>query len=111
MIYVKQETEANFTALHVIPPDFGGLVKAIENKYKINGRCIRDLFKQSVRGHKVKMDDDMISHYSNEAAFLMQVHVTEFNENQHQQVPGEENSVYDITLTEIWMTLIFLYAI
>lgn len=42
-----------------------------------------------------------------------QVHVTEFNENQHQQVPGEENSVYDITLTEIWMmTLIFLlYAI
>ena len=73
MIYVKQETEANFTALHVIPPDFGGLVKAIENKYKINGRCIRDLFKQSVRGHKVKMDDDMISHYSNEAAFLMQV--------------------------------------
>lgn len=101
MIYVKQETEANFTALHVIPPDFGGLVKAIENKYKINGRCIRDLFKQSVRGHKVKMDDDMISHYSNEAAFLMQVHVTEFNENQHQQVPGEENSVYDITLTEI----------
>ena len=73
MIYVKQETEANFTALHVIPPDFGGLVKAIENKYKINGRCIRDLFKQSLRGHKVKMDDDMIAHYSNEAAFLMQV--------------------------------------
>jgi len=101
MIYVKQETEANFTALHVMPPDFGGLVKAIENKYKINGRCIRDLFKQSLRGHKVKMDDDMIAHYSNEAAFLMQVHVTEFNEQQHQQVPGEENSVYDITLTEI----------
>ena len=73
MIYVKQETEANFTALHVMPPDFGGLVKAIENKYKINGRCIRDLFKQSLRGHKVKMDDDMIAHYSNEAAFLMQV--------------------------------------
>ena len=73
MIYVKQETEDAFTALHVKPPTAQGLIGAIESKYKISGNSIRFLFKQNREGNKVKIDDDMITYYSNEAAFLMQV--------------------------------------
>ena len=62
-----------FTALHVKPPTAQGLIGAIESKYKISGNSIRFLFKQNREGHKVKIDDDMITYYSNEAAFLMQV--------------------------------------
>jgi len=94
MIYVKQETEDAFTALHVKPPTAQGLIGAIESKYKISGNSIRFLFKQNREGHKVKIDDDMITYYSNEAAFLMQVHISE------QQGPHGED-VYDITFTEI----------
>ena len=61
------------TALHVKPPTAQGLIGAIESKYKISGNSIRFLFKQNREGHKVKIDDDMITYYSNEAAFLMQV--------------------------------------
>jgi len=94
MIYVKQETEDAFTALHVKPPTAQGLIGAIESKYKISGNSIRFLFKQNREGNKVKIDDDMITYYSNEAAFLMQVHISE------QQGPHGED-VYDITFTEI----------
>ena len=62
-----------FAALHVKPPTAQGLIGAIESKYKISGNSIRFLFKQNREGHKVKIDDDMITYYSNEAAFLMQV--------------------------------------
>jgi len=94
MIYVKQETEDAFTALHVKPPTAQGLIGAIESKYKISGNSIRFLFKQNREGLKVKIDDDMITYYSNEAAFLMQVHISEQQGNH-----GED--VYDITFTEI----------
>ena len=73
MIYVKQETEEAFTPLHLKPPTAQGLIGAIESKYKISGNSIRFLYKQNREGHKVKIDDDMITYYSNEAAFLMQV--------------------------------------
>ena len=73
MIYVKQETEDAFTALHVKPPTAQGLIGAIESKYKISGNSIRFLFKQNRDGNKVKIDDDMINLYFNGAAFLMQV--------------------------------------
>ena len=67
-----------FTALHVKPPTAQGLIGAIESKYKISGNSIRFLFKQNREGHKVKIDDDMITYYSNEAAFLMQVKLKNF---------------------------------
>ena len=79
MIYVKQETEDAFTALHVKPPTAQGLIGAIESKYKISGNSIRFLFKQNREGNKVKIDDDMITYYSNEAAFLMQVQFWSMN--------------------------------
>jgi len=94
MIYVKQETEDAFTALHVKPPTAQGLIGAIESKYKINGNNIRYLFKQNREGHKVKIDDDMITYYTNEAAFIMQVHISE-----QQGHNGED--VFDITFSEI----------
>lgn len=76
---MKQETEDAFTALHVKPPTAQGLIGAIESKYKISGSSIRYLFKQNTKNHKVKIDDDMIAFYSNEAAFLMQVRFPRIN--------------------------------
>ena len=73
MIYVKQESEEAFTALHLKPPTIQGLITALESKYKINGRSIRHLHRVNKFSHKVKIDDEMITHYSNEAAFYMQV--------------------------------------
>jgi len=96
MIYVKQESEEAFTALHLKPPTIQGLITALESKYKINGRSIRHLHRVNKFSHKVKIDDEMITHYSNEAAFYMQVVMTE------QEVGvGEDTAIYDITLTDI----------
>ena len=73
MIYVKQESEEAFTALHLKPPTIQGLISALESKYKINGRSIRHLHRVNRFQHKVKIDDEMITHYTNESAFYMQV--------------------------------------
>jgi transcription factor CP2-like protein len=94
MIYVKQDSELAFTALHLKPPTIQGLILALESKYKINGRSIRHLHRMNRLGHKVKIDDDMITHYSHQAAFDMQVVMTD----EHN---CEDSAVYDITLTDI----------
>jgi hypothetical protein len=73
MIYVRQETEESYTALHLAPPTVPGLIRAIESKYKINANNIRFLFRKNKSGHVVKIDDEMITFYTNEATFLMQV--------------------------------------
>lgn len=75
MIYVRQETESAFTPLHLVPPTVPGLIRAIESKYKITASSIRYLYKKNRNDHVVKIDDDMIAYYSNEATFLMQVNV------------------------------------
>lgn len=94
MIYVRQETEDSYTALHLVPPTVPGLIRAIESKYKINAASIRYLFRKNKVGNVVKIDDDMVTFYCNEDIFLMQVVVTE-------GMGGDDNMVYDITLTEI----------
>ena len=55
MIYVKQDSELAFTALHLKPPTIQGLILALESKYKINGRSIRHLHRVNRLGHKVKI--------------------------------------------------------
>ena len=73
MIYVRQESEEAFTALHLVPPTAEGLIRALENKYNINARNIHSLYRKNKEGHVVKMDDEMITYYTNEDAFLMTV--------------------------------------
>ena len=114
MIYVRQETEEAYTPLHLVsleddplfsristnpvffqvPPTVPGLIRAIESKYKINASNIRFLYRKNKAGIVAKIDDDMLRFYSNEDVFMMQVMVTE-------GVGGDENMVYDITLSEV----------
>jgi len=91
MIYVRQESEDAYTALHLVPPSVPGLIAALESKYKISASNIRYLYRKTRLGVNAKIDDDMLRFYTNEDVFLMQVMVTES--------PGGHD-LYDITLSE-----------
>jgi hypothetical protein len=93
MIYVRQDTETTYTALHLKPPTVQGLLTAIESKYKINARNIRFLYRCNSDNITAKIDDEMLRSYCNEDAYLMQVMVTGDGDR-------EENNCYDITLTQ-----------
>ena len=96
MIYVRQESEDAYTALHLVcvkkmirtiwelritrdsilwqvPPSVPGLIAALESKYKISASNIRYLYRKTRLGVNAKIDDDMLRFYSNEDVFLMQV--------------------------------------
>ena len=77
MLYVKQENEDIYSALHVVPPSVNGLVSAISGKYQIEVADIRFLFRKTTKGILVKMDDDMIKYYCNGDIFIMKVLATE----------------------------------
>ena len=103
MIYVRQESEDAYTALHLVrtnkeggswttllkfdslgwrirrdshpqvPPSVPGLIAALESKYKISASNIRYLYRKTRLGVNAKIDDDMLRFYTNEDVFLMQV--------------------------------------
>lgn len=87
LIYAKQENEEVFHPLHLLPPSLVGLAVAIQNKYKLEAKNIRHIFKRCRKGITVQMDDDMVKHYSNEDTCLLEVH--QVDEHTH-----------DITLVE-----------
>jgi len=87
LIYAKQENEEVFHPLHLVPPSLVGLAVAIQNKYKLEAKNIRHIFKRCRKGITVQMDDDMVKHYSNEETCLLEVH--QVDEHTH-----------DITLVE-----------
>lgn len=87
LIYAKQENEEVFHPLHLVPPSLLGLAMAIQNKYKLEAKNIRHIYKRCRKGITVQMDDDMVKHYSNEDTCLLEVH----------QV---DEQTHDITLVE-----------
>jgi len=91
LIYAKQENEQYFHPLHLVPPTLVGLAMAIQNKYKLEAKNIRHIYKRCLKGITVQMDDDMVKHYINEDTVLLEVH--QVDENTH-----------DITLVEYDVT-------
>ncbi|XP_017488916.1 PREDICTED: protein grainyhead-like, partial [Rhagoletis zephyria] len=87
LLYAKQENEEVFHPLHLVPPTLVGLALAIENKYKLEAKNIRNIYKRCKKGVTVQMDDDMVKHYSHEDTVLLEVH----------QIDTE---THDITLVE-----------
>jgi transcription factor CP2-like protein len=87
LLYAKQENEEVFHPLHLVPPTLVGLALAIENKYKLEAKNIRNIYKRCKKGITVQMDDDMVKHYSHEDTVLLEVH----------QIDEE---THDITLVE-----------
>ncbi|KFM66062.1 Protein grainyhead, partial [Stegodyphus mimosarum] len=73
LLYARQESEDTFQPLHVHPPSLAGLAKGIENKYKINATCVRNIYKRCKKGITVQVDDDIVKHYCNEDACIIEV--------------------------------------
>lgn len=74
MIYVKKPEEEHYTALHLSPPSLQGLYQALYQKYRLEESKVSQVLKKCLKGGvTVKVDDDMIRHYSNQDTFLLEV--------------------------------------
>ncbi|XP_067124247.1 protein grainyhead-like isoform X1 [Centruroides vittatus] len=89
MLYARQETEDIYHALHLVPPTLVGLSIAIESKYNIQAKNIRNIYKRCKKGITVQLDDDIIKHYCNEDTFLIEISAV------------AEEEMYDIILVEL----------
>lgn len=89
MIYVRKPEEEIYTPLHLTPPSLGGLYHALYQKYSLDENKIAQILKKCYKGITVKIDDDMVRHYSNHDSFVLEVE------------PSVENpNMYTITLIE-----------
>uniref|UniRef100_A0A8C1A3J5 Grainyhead-like transcription factor 3 n=1 Tax=Cyprinus carpio carpio TaxID=630221 RepID=A0A8C1A3J5_CYPCA len=73
LLYVRRETEEVFDALMLNTPTLKGLREAISEKYGMQEDTIVKIFKKCKRGIFVNMDDNIIEHYSNLSAFLIEI--------------------------------------
>nr|XP_058921595.1 grainyhead-like protein 3 homolog isoform X2 [Kogia breviceps] len=71
LLYVRRETEEVFDALMLKTPDLKGLRSAISEKYGFPEENIYKVYKKCKRGILVNMDNNIIQHYSNHVAFLL----------------------------------------
>ncbi|XP_038614282.1 grainyhead-like protein 3 homolog [Tachyglossus aculeatus] len=71
LLYVRRETEEVFDALMLKTPDLKGLRNAISEKYGLAEESICKVYKKCKRGILVNMDNNIIQHYSNHMAFLL----------------------------------------
>ncbi|XP_008692820.1 grainyhead-like protein 3 homolog [Ursus americanus] len=71
LLYVRRETEEVFDALMLKTPDLKGLRNAISEKYGFPEENIYKVYKKCKRGILVNMDNNIIQHYSNHVAFLL----------------------------------------
>ncbi|CAN0249184.1 unnamed protein product [Rangifer tarandus platyrhynchus] len=71
LLYVRRETEEVFDALMLKTPDLKGLRSAISEKYGFPEENIYKVYKKCKRGILVNMDNNIIRHYSNHVAFLL----------------------------------------
>ncbi|XP_006019344.2 grainyhead-like protein 3 homolog isoform X1 [Alligator sinensis] len=73
LLYVRRESEEVFDALMLKTPDLQGLRSAISEKYGLPEESIYKVYKKCRRGILVNMDNNIIQHYSNHVAFLLDV--------------------------------------
>ncbi|XP_030075473.1 grainyhead-like protein 3 homolog isoform X1 [Microcaecilia unicolor] len=71
LLYVRRESEEAFNALMLKTPDLKGLRNAISEKYDVPEDRIHKVYKKCKRGILVNMDNNIIQHYSNQVAFLL----------------------------------------
>ncbi|XP_074832340.1 grainyhead-like protein 3 homolog [Carettochelys insculpta] len=73
LLYVRRESEEVFDALMLKTPDLQGLRNAISEKYGLPEESIYKVYKKCKRGILVNMDNNIIQHYSNHVAFLLDI--------------------------------------
>uniref|UniRef100_A0A183BNC9 CP2 domain-containing protein n=1 Tax=Globodera pallida TaxID=36090 RepID=A0A183BNC9_GLOPA len=91
MIYVRKQGEEIFTPLHLVPPTLGGLARAVSEKYNLDESKIEAFYKQCLKGLTVKIDDDMLRHYSNQDTFQIELKQSEL----------DRHTFYSVTLIEL----------
>ncbi|XP_008306932.1 grainyhead-like protein 3 homolog isoform X2 [Cynoglossus semilaevis] len=88
LLYVRTSAEEVFDALMLSSPTLSGLKEAISEKYCLQKDTIGKVFKKCKRGIFVNMDDNIIEHYTNHSAFLIEM---------SESVSGQ----FQITLVEV----------
>ncbi|XP_007902420.1 grainyhead-like protein 3 homolog isoform X2 [Callorhinchus milii] len=73
LLYVRREMEDVFDALLLKTPNLHGLKNAISEKYGLLEEGICKIYKKCMKGILVNMDDNIVQHYCNHAAFLVEV--------------------------------------
>uniref|UniRef100_A0A3P8TKU5 Grainyhead-like transcription factor 3 n=1 Tax=Amphiprion percula TaxID=161767 RepID=A0A3P8TKU5_AMPPE len=73
LLYVRTGTQEAFDALMLSSPTVSGLREAISEKYGMQKDTIGKIYKKCKRGIFVNMDDNIIEHYTNQSAFLIEV--------------------------------------
>ncbi|XP_061897489.1 grainyhead-like protein 3 homolog [Entelurus aequoreus] len=73
LLYVRTSAEEVFDALMLSTPTLRGLREAISGKYGMQEDTIGKIYKKCKRGIYVNMDDNIIEHYTNQSAFLMEM--------------------------------------
>ncbi|XP_039271767.2 grainyhead-like protein 2 homolog isoform X1 [Styela clava] len=91
LLYVRQINEEVYDGLMLQSPDLNGLKLAVQEKYNCAAESITKVFKKSKKGILVRMDDNIIRHYSNEDTFVIDIR------SEHQ----DNTTTYKVTLTEI----------
>ncbi|XP_060939377.1 grainyhead-like protein 3 homolog [Limanda limanda] len=73
LLYVRAGEEEVFDALMLSSPTVSGLQEAISEKYGVQRDSIGKIYKKCKRGIYVNMDDNIIEHYTNQSAFLIEM--------------------------------------
>ncbi|XP_056282768.1 grainyhead-like protein 3 homolog [Pseudoliparis swirei] len=73
LLYVRTHTEEVFDALMLTAPTLSGLRDAVSEKYGLQKDTIGKIYKKCKRGIFINMDDNIIQHYTNQAAFLIEM--------------------------------------
>ncbi|XP_028252188.1 grainyhead-like protein 3 homolog isoform X2 [Parambassis ranga] len=73
LLYVRTSIEEVFDALMLNAPTLSGLQEAISQKYHMQKDTIGKIYKKCKRGILVNMDDNIIEHYTNQSAFLIEM--------------------------------------
>ncbi|TWW71997.1 grainyhead-like protein 3 homolog [Takifugu flavidus] len=73
LLYVRSCSEEVFDALMLSAPTLSGLREAVSEKYGMHKDTIGKIYKRCKRGILVNMDDNIIEHYTNQSAFLIEI--------------------------------------
>ncbi|XP_010770972.1 grainyhead-like protein 3 homolog [Notothenia coriiceps] len=73
LLYVRTCAEEVFDALMLKTPTLLGLREAVSEKYGMQIDTIGKIYKKCKRGIFVHMDDNIIQHYTNQSAFLIEM--------------------------------------
>ncbi|XP_031702842.1 grainyhead-like protein 3 homolog [Anarrhichthys ocellatus] len=73
LLYVRTHADEVFDALMLNAPTVSGLREAVSDKYGIQKDTIGKIYKKCKRGIFVNMDDNIIQHYTNQSAFLIEM--------------------------------------